>query len=317
MTKPQQPKTKPTIVLFFHPGRECPVGRRKPNEVRVAWVCEDENASCIRTTNDKTICSGHTRRLIAHDGKYIALDGKVRSARLAFWGEWEAPTLAKAMPKAPTDESEFSARWVHTVQLPFGVRVRNLSNTDPCVFGSTFKYCCCQQHRKNETQSIRMRNLAPGSLILFGSKLSGTFALDTVFVVNGEGVSYKATGNYHELTVSKEYLELTLKRLPKGETNAFYRGRSFRNENRMYSFTPARLFQQDDYRCGKRFVLDFGMLNECLPNSTDVFPVDLRKNQGVEFIDLDESAVFNIWSEIRRQVRAAEFLPAVHFDWPK
>jgi hypothetical protein len=221
------------------------------------------------------------------------------------------------MPKAPTDDTGSFARWVHTVQLPLGVRGRNLSNTDPCVFGSTFKYCRCQQHRENETQSIRIRDLAPGSLILFGSKLLGTFALDTVFVVEGEGVAYKTTGNCHELTVSKEYLDLTVKRLPKGETNTFYRGRTFRSENRMYSFTPARLFQQENPRCGKRFVLDFSKLNECLPESADEFPVDLQQKQGVKFIDLDEPTVFNIWTEIRRQVRAAEFLPAVHFDWPK
>lgn len=317
MTKPQQTGSKPTIALFFHPGSECPVGRWKPDAVvPVAWVREEDDASCTRISKDKTICTGHTRRLIAHAGEYIDGSGKARSARLAFWGEWEAPTIAKAMPKTPREESEFFARWVHTVQLPLGVRDRNLSNTDPCVFGSTFKYCCCEQHRKNESQSIRMRNLAPGSLILFGSKLSGTFVLDTVFVVDGEGVSYKTIGHYHELTVSKEYLELTLKRLPKGETNAFYRGRTFRSENRMYSFTPARLFQQDDYRCGRRFILDFKKLNECLPESAERFPVDLRQKQGVKFIDLDELTVFTIWSEILRQVRATEFLPAVRFDWP-
>ncbi len=53
-------------------------------------------------------------------------------------------------------------------------------NTDPLVFGDHFLYSNCRQR-----QNGKMRDLAHGSLVLFGSKLGGQFVLDTLFVVDG------------------------------------------------------------------------------------------------------------------------------------
>ena len=173
------------------------------------------------------------------------------------------------MPIPPASSDGFFADWAHTVQSPLGRSGRNRKNTDPCVFGSTFKYCCCQQHLRNEKNPRRIRRLAPGSIILFGSKMSvGKFALDTVFVVGKEGIDYEATGDYGRLDVSDEYQELSLNCLAKKETNTFYRGQPYTPAAKMYSFTPARLFQEEDFSCGKRFVLEpkhFRQLNKLLP----------------------------------------------------
>lgn len=57
-----------------------------------------------------------------------------------------------------------------------------LQNTDPLVFGDRFLYSNCRQ-----AGNRKLRELAPGSLVVFGSSLGGEFVLDTVFVV-GEGV---------------------------------------------------------------------------------------------------------------------------------
>jgi len=57
---------------------------------------------------------------------------------------------------------------------------KDLQNTDPFVFGGFF-YGNCRQYKNGKP--TRLRNLAPGSVILFGSCLSGKFVLDTLFVV--------------------------------------------------------------------------------------------------------------------------------------
>lgn len=51
-------------------------------------------------------------------------------------------------------------------------------DTDPFVFGERFRYGNCQQ-----PSSTTLKNLEPGSLILFASTQGGKHLLDTVFVV--------------------------------------------------------------------------------------------------------------------------------------
>ncbi|MBR1608917.1 MAG: hypothetical protein IJ678_04795 [Kiritimatiellae bacterium] len=311
---------QPIIVQFFHPGRECPVGRIPDGEsISVSWNgggCgkQQKPIQGNRTSKCKNICGSHTRRLIFHDGTFIDGNGKQQTARLAFWGEWEARTTAAAMPSAKG--AGLFARWVHVVESPFEGAGKQATNTDPCVFGSTFKYCCCQQHRKGEKNPGLMRRLPPGSIVLFGSNLSGKFALDTVFVVGEKGVPYEATGDYSSLSVSQEYLEIALNRLRDRETNTFYRGVSFRRSGGMYSFAPARLFKEGDFKCGERFVLDFRKVNDCL-RSSNAFAVKQGQTQGIHPIEAEQEVVRAVWTEIVRQVREAKFLPAVHFDWPK
>ena len=311
---------QPIIVQFFHPGRECPVGRIPDGEsISVSWNgggCgkQQKPIQGNRTSKCKNICGSHTRRLISHDGTYIDGNGKQQTARLAFWGEWEARTTATAMP--PAKGAGFFAHWIHMVESPLEGAGKQGTNTDPCVFGSTFKYCCCQQHMKSERKPRLMRRLPPGSLVLFGSNLSGKFVLDTVFVVGGKGVPYEATGDYSSLSVSKEYLEIALNRLKDKEMNALYRGAPFRRPGEMHSFVPARLFKKGDFKCGERFVLDFKKVNACL-RSSKAFAVHQRQTQGIHPIETEPQIVCAVWTEIVRQVRAQGFVPAVHFNWPK
>ena len=311
---------QPVIVQFFHPGRECPVGRIPEGEfVSVSWNgggCGEQQkpARDKRASKCKTICGNHTRRLISHDGTYIDDNGKPQTARLAFWGEWEARTTAAAMP--PATGPGFFAHWVHVVESPFEGAGKQATNTDPCVFGSTFKYCCCQQHMKSERKPRLMRQLPPGSLVLFGSNLSGQFVLDTVFVVGDHRAPYEATGTCAELGVSEEYQELTLRRLDKKEMNTFYRGLPFHRSGAMFSFVPARLFKNGDFKCGERFVLDFKKVNACL-HSSKAFAVKQGQTQGIHPIEAEQEVVRAVWTEIVRQVREQGFVLGVRFGWPK
>ena len=320
MSKHQHAEEKPVIVQFFHPGRECPVGKIPEGEsVSVSWNgggCGKRQKSFLgkRASKCRTICCGHTRRLISHNGTYIDGTGKPQTARLAFWGEWEARTTASAIPIAKGPG--FFAHWVHMVESPFEGAGKQATNTDPCVFGSTFKYCCCQQHMKTERKPRLMRRLPPGSLVLFGSNFAREFVLDTVFVVGGKGVPYEATSDYSSLSVSKEYLEIALNRLKYKEMNALYRGAPFRRSGEIYSFVPARLFTKEDFECGKRFVLDLKKVNAYL-RSSKTFAVIQRQTQGIHPIEAEQMVIRAVWTEIVRQVRAQGFVPAVHFNWPK
>ena len=57
--------------------------------------------------------------------------------------------------------------------------LKSYQNTDPFIFETPFKYALCQQKAK-------MKHLARGSVILFGSQVDTMdFCLDTVFVVGG------------------------------------------------------------------------------------------------------------------------------------
>ena len=158
-----------------------------------------------------------------------------------------------------------------------------------------------------------MRTLATDSLILFGSHLSGRFVLDTVFVVDGTGVDYNAA-NPDVPGVSNEYQELSLNRLEKGEFT-FYRGRTSSTAagKTMFSFSPAKRFVKGDGQCGERFALDISAVNRLL--STDHLSPGIR--QGFKVVEANQTAIVRVWQEIVRQVRAAGFLPAVHFDWPR
>lgn len=295
---PPENDVAPSIVQFIHPGREYIV--RGPCPANVPWI----GGSC------GSGCSGHFRRLIVHDGEFVDDSGSLQKARLAFWGEWGAETVAEEMP--PDEKGKMCARWVHTIKSPL-VELPKTQNTDPCVFGSTFKYCCCRQRPYGE-----MRRLAPESIILFGSHISDRFWLDTVFVVAEVGKPYRTDNgsSIDSLRVSREYRSLTLDRLNSG-VFSFYRGTTFPGATRggIYSFVPSRRFNAKNPECGERFELDLDALNSTLPRGCKRLARNL--NQNFKKITIPKQNIYDIWNEVLRQVKKAGFVPAVHFNWPK
>ena len=299
-----KPFDNPLIVQFIHPGRECSVQDRSGAKcVEVPWAID----------RNKCKCNDHSRRLICSTGNFVGEDGKLKTGDLTFWGEWEACTTAHKMP--PTTKNR-NAHWVHFPKSPFyGGSAPNLLNTDPCVFGETFKYCICQQ-----TEHGDMRRLKAGSLILFGThvrKGGSTFFLDTVFVTAGNGVAYDCENSSNLTPVSKEYRELTLKRLHSGK-GTFYKAATFSSPSAlgMYSFVPARRYVKDDPFCGERCELDIGRLNSHIPlKSNNQLVPELP--QRFKHVETDPEIVRKVWKDVLDQVFHQKFFPAVHFDWPK
>src|SRR5260221_3524488 len=105
------------------------------------------------------------------------MQGESHHGEILFWGEWEADSKVVFAPERIVGGPD----WLHT---PFFEGPQNApsdgvpQNTDPFVFGQRFLYTFCRQPRNS-----RLRCLARGSLILFGSRKDNQFVLDTGFVV--------------------------------------------------------------------------------------------------------------------------------------
>ena len=302
-------KDKLCIVQFPHPGQEFPVcstnSKLRNGFYEVPW----------------SDMSSHYRRLIKHNGKYINGDGKFGKGELVFWNEWEGPTSAVENKKKI---SAISASFVHAVQLPStsdisGRAIKcssscccsgkfgDLLNTDPCVFGRTFKYSNCRQ-----TRNGTMRRLLSPSLIVFGSRVNGEFCLDTVFVVGDTPADY-VDGSDLKNCCSNTYKCLTIDRLPRGYYT-FYRGitpRKRKLSEQMFSFTPARLSSEVNY--SERCKLNLASLNKIA--KVKAFDVNVWRNKKVT--TTDNSHIKAVWNEIVRQVIGQGFVLGVRFDWPK
>lgn len=120
----------------------------------------------------------HRRKFMRAAGSWRDdLESAPRVGEIVFWGEWEAGSAVSIV----ADRCAAGPTWEHNPffegprDAPRGVIAQN---TDPFVFGERFLYTFCRQPRNR-----RLRQLAPGSLILFGSKKNSSFVLDTAFVV--------------------------------------------------------------------------------------------------------------------------------------
>ena len=140
-----------TFVQFPHPG-----GEHRPTGLEMPW-----NTGL------------RARKFLKAHGRYL-VEGEVRTGPFTFWGEWEAQSrIVETYKNRPG--------WPRALHEPYWdvpADTRSLQNTDPLVFGDRFLYSNCRQRSNG-----KLRALAPGSLILFGSKVGGQFALDTMFVI--------------------------------------------------------------------------------------------------------------------------------------
>lgn len=201
----------PAIVQFAHPGPE--------------HECRDDVMLWNR--------SHHKRKFVRSDASYVT-GGRKREGVVCFWTEWEPP-------------SRIVHEWSRSGALPRALhepfwhvpgRGRKRQNTDPLVFGSRFLFTNCRQ-----AGNQKLRNLARGSLILFGSRVRGAFVLDTVFVV-AKPTPYEISQSA-SLTRSKflqsvvfEPLRLDGVRTPR---LVMYEGATYEDPvHGMYSFVPCR-----------------------------------------------------------------------------
>lgn len=163
------------VVHFTHPGGEFSVKGCKGvgSKQDILWRMSGE----------------HCRRLVCHKGEYVDRNWSSGTDNLAFWSEWEGPTTAM---RITLKGDPFSARFVHRVRYPHksdcdmessvrcgcgdgekcqsgcGRKRGAFMDTDPCVFGRTFKYSHCRQGA-----SSSLWGLPSSSLVVFGSYKRG------------------------------------------------------------------------------------------------------------------------------------------------
>jgi len=242
----------------------------------------------------------HSRKFLKATGEYV-LDGKPQTGPLVFWGEWEPQsrvvrTFADGAPGHP--------RWLHEPYWEVPRHRRHLQNTDPLVFGDRFLYSNCRQARNR-----KLRELAPGSLVVFGSKHQREFVVDTVFVVSNEGEHFigASAGEVPEDEWVRAVVFDPLGRSPKAAHQEFrmYRGRRYAEApSGPFSFVPCRPYTDADAAFARPVLR--------LPRRW----IEPNLAMGTKATPVSAAEIRELWEEIVGQVDEAGLALGVRLDPP-
>jgi len=217
-------------VQLNHPGNEKPF--------KIGKGYQRVNNLILREWNND---HRHYRKYLENDGKYLnSLDTKPQKGKLFFWGEWEGNSIF-----APINNGRGNPNGIH---IPFhSTLIRGFENTDPYIYGDYFKYATC-------SQSGKLLNLIPGSLILFGTTKDIGYELDTVFVVktfetaqsvfSNKGKNYSRV--YHEETL--EQLDNTYLGPNPSKVKRLYQGQTWWDNKEYFSFVPCKVTSGGAYQ---------------------------------------------------------------------
>jgi hypothetical protein len=272
-------------VQLNHPGPEKDFdfpGYRLPN-----------NPHLLREWNDD---DDHYRKFIKNEGYFLkSLQDHPKPGLLQFWGEWEGNSFLDVIGNGRTTP--------HGIHRPLhSTFIRGKQNTDPFIYGDFFKYAIC-------IQNGIMRDLDPGSLILFGSTTKLGFALDTVFVVRTHEDASKIRKT-KAAGYTQVYKEATLKQLKEYLKRPFnnnqgirlYQGQTFRNCKKYFSFVPCRDADTEPF---EKLVLDFKS-----------FPWLTRCRQGHPYKHLENRKPIDVWNAIVDFVITKDFWLGIKFTEP-
>lgn len=288
------------FVQFPHPG-----GEHNPPTDDMPWNADD-----------------HRRKFLIAPARYVGRAERVGEAELVFWGEWEPPSRLLR----PWDNHRHPPRdrhLPHALHRPYwGQPARDgfRQNTDPWVFGEQMIYSNCRQlsrpprRRKGARRRPRrpnsMQELAPGSVICFGSTIHGEFCVDTVFVVASaepwvparvadvevDDAFKTCTADSIATRRGDAHLPLTLYRAVTFEDRTDHHG--------MFSFVPAKRADVDDPRFLRPPV-----------ESRFVNPSNRQSTWGSKR-PLSMDTLRGAWQALRDQVLDAGLLLAVWLQTP-
>ncbi len=279
-------RDKLCFVQFLHPG-----GEHRP----------DKNG--IKEWNRER----HQRKFMQIAGRCLR-KGEQYEGDLQFWGEWEAQSqvlsrISRPLPHGP--------RYIYEPFYTIPASYRGLQNTDPFVF-ERFIYTLCQQHTvKGPTQ---LRNLKPGSVILFGSCIDqSNFVIDTVFVIKDWIEHDQDTKVYRN--VPEAYCDVTLAAWPgvgEGDCSAFdrsyrlYFGATYENPVAgMFSFFPCQPSSLQSRGFERPTIVLPGVVNGTCKQK-------YRRNPQERLSDNAE-----LWREVVKQVEVQGGWLGVHAEMPE
>lgn len=293
------------IIQFPHPGSEHqprrPDGRRgRPLDGAMPWYGIDGQ---------------HARKFLVSNGSYLTdATSPPTTGPTGFWGEWEGPSDYSAfLPGAGIVEAGHPRYW-HTPFLPADAPSEPRRNTDPLVCGPDFIYSNCKQSRA-------MRELAEGSLILFGSggNVDGRrgFVLDTCLVIGSREpgwITDEDPSPYGHDTLDDAVLgalasEHRAARTREAVPHTIYRGRGPGHRlDEPFSFVPC-LPADPEPQAFRRPVLDLPDLAQW---------INPRMQQGIKGSAhvATAEAVRRVWTDVRDCVLAQGLCLGVRFDDP-
>jgi len=249
--------------------------------------------------------SQHKRKFMIAEGVAIDSDGNRNRGKIRFWGEWEGPSRKVS---SLTGDATLPHSLVEPVFPGYPAHTEGLQNTDPYVFGKQFLYTLCKQVNKNGRPTFLTR-LAPGTLVLFGSKLGGGFVLDTVFVID-ENLTHHSleTWNNDGLGVSEVYKAVTLapmymdRYVKRESTYTLYRGVSETSSPEgPYSFFPCTADSPNDVGFPRPRLELPGIVNHSLM-------------MGQRRIAMSALEIKRVWHSVVQQVRAQNLSLGVHLN---
>lgn len=284
----------------------------------------------------------HKRKFIETTAHYINQYDEILNDKILFWGEWEPESLARVITPHQIKGSKFPQN-IHNPLLitnTNGKIVTNrefiaknnkfhCQNTDPFVFGDDFYYSICKQ-----ASFTSLKNLAPGSIILFGSTINQNqpnayFALDTVFVVR-ESKPYNIqtydadlkdyiTNEYAEI-MGFDYLRQNINNIQNScfsMNNSYtcYKGATYlKRVNNMYSFVPCVISSKypQGFERIKITAKDFDNIGLPMPG-TGIFTDNLNTTPKINTMDINNNK--KIWDKLRAIVHQQNCLEGVQMDY--
>ena len=273
---------KRLAIQFLHPGRE------KTEEIIIG------NA-------DGKPCQLHGRKFVEGCGDYIAdelKDKRAHPKQLMFWCEYEQQLEYNKLCGRPHVDGY--PRYIQTLR-PACYRqscgeIAGCINTDPYIFGRYMLYSNCRQKR-----SPLLRNLLPGSVIVFGSRVNGLFCFDTVFVVSRPLCTFTRRDGREVLgklkdegAISENFWQATVEPLLHDDNAedcefVLYESATYQNPiDGMYSFFPCKLKDEIGF-----------------PRPAATAPcINHKMWTGIRTLVSNEDAkgCFNVWESLRRDV---------------
>lgn len=280
----------PDFVQFMHPGNEH--GPDEPGLKR--WNI-----------------GPHRRKFLEIEGEYgDDPAGEPSSGEVVFWGEWEPESTVQPIT-APIANGP---RWIHR---PYYVKPQTywpdgsddpLQNTDPFVFGSCFRYTLCRQWRNGTNGPSLLRELDPGSLILFGSFKAGEFVLDTAFVT-GESIRHDHDSWSTLLPdLPETYVDVTMRATyawgPGPELRLYSGATRQQPMNEMFSFAPCLPVEAAPHGFARPSI----SLDDLI---TPNLKMGFKSTRG-----LSDRDVRQLWERVVGQVLARDLALGTRFEMP-
>lgn len=315
---------KVCFVQFTHPGGEHTI--TQGIDVLYPWNYKD-----------------HKRKFLETTAQYIDHNNNLQNDKILFWGEWEPESLARVITPSPAKGTDLP-RNIHNplfitnkngnvLAKPYIINKKGnkviRQNTDPFVFGDDFYYSICKQ-----ASFTSLKNLAPGSIILFGSTINQNqpnsyFALDTVFVVR-ELNPYKIqtydadlknyiTNEYAEI-MGFDYLRQNINNIQNScfsVNNSYtcYKGATYlKHVNNMYSFVPCVLSKTNPqgFERIKLTEADFNNIGITIPKK-GIFNNKLNQHFKITITNIQDNK--KIWDKLRAIVHQQNCLEGVQMDY--